>query len=151
MAKREQRRSPRRGHPTPAAEQSGGLNPGLGREICSALATWYGLSPEQVQDTREPRPGARSVEEILPGVWERLGANDRVRQLALADAWPELVGAAIARHARPAGLHRGVLSVQVDHPAWSAELERFQRALLLERIAARFGQEWVRDIRCRVG
>jgi len=77
--------------------------------------------------------------------------QDSARQAALADAWPELVGATTAQHARPVALHHGVLAVEVDHPAWSAELERFHRRALLERIAARFGEGWVREIRCRVG
>lgn len=41
---------------------------------------------------------------------------------ALLGAWSDLVGTAVAAHARPRSLVDGVLTVAVDDPAWATEL-----------------------------
>ncbi len=52
--------------------------------------------------------------------------------------WEQIVGPDIAGHARPVSLHRGVLVLAVDHPAWATQL-RYMTAELLTRVAEATG------------
>ncbi len=48
--------------------------------------------------------------------------------------WDEIVGSAIAKHARPDCLRGSTLYVQVESSVWATELS-FQKQLILERLA----------------
>lgn len=59
------------------------------------------------------------------------------------------MGADIASHAVPRSLRDGVLTVDVDEPAWAAQLA-FMNEELLQRIGSETGSGEVADIRFRV-
>lgn len=63
--------------------------------------------------------------------------------------WQELVGEEIAAHAAPRSLRDGILVVEVDQPAWAAQLG-FLSAQLLSKFEAAVGPGEVLDIRFRV-
>jgi predicted nucleic acid-binding Zn ribbon protein len=78
-----------------------------------------------------------------------LGApSAQVTQSIFAD-WDEIVGPAIAPHARPQALRERTLVVAVADPAWATQL-RFLEAELLARIAAATGSDEVAGIEVRV-
>jgi len=87
------------------------------------------------------------VAEVLNGLMKRLGINDEVWMKELESAWPEIVGAAIAAHARPGRYEKGVLSVFVDSAVWLHELKRSLHAALLAKIQKRFTAERIRSVR----
>jgi hypothetical protein len=58
------------------------------------------------------------------------GLTEAVRTYRIAAEWSELVGERIARRARPAGISRRVLYVQVASSAWLHELGLMKAQLL---------------------
>ncbi|HEX2023115.1 MAG TPA: DUF721 domain-containing protein [Acidimicrobiales bacterium] len=94
---------------------------------------------------REPRP----VGESLGRIARHLGAPPPAALAELFDGWDELVGPAVAAHARPVRLARGTLVVVVDQPAWAAQLGWLE-ADLLRRFEERLGGGVVRAVTVRV-
>ncbi|HXH81893.1 MAG TPA: DUF721 domain-containing protein, partial [Candidatus Tectomicrobia bacterium] len=67
------------------------------------------------------RSGApRAIRELLVAAVPQL--DERLREQAVRDAWPRLVGAGVARRAHPRSLAAGCLSVVVDNSPWLHEL-----------------------------
>lgn len=71
---------------------------------------------------------------VLPGVLRQAGTKHETLA-ALQQAWPKLVGRALAAHTRPIGLRGGRLTVQADRPGDSFLLG-YQRGTLLKRVQA---------------
>jgi predicted nucleic acid-binding Zn ribbon protein len=94
---------------------------------------------------REPR----SVVASLDVVARRLGAPPAAVVARIFAHWDELVGPDIADHARPLSLRDGVLTVQVDHPAWATQL-RYLSPDLLRRLREATGSEDLRELKLRV-
>jgi hypothetical protein len=92
------------------------------------------------------REGPRVVAELLvsavPELRERL-VGERIRR-----GWSALVGADVARHARPQGVTNGCLHVVVDNSPWLNELT-LRAEELTRRVAARF--DTVRSLRFTLG
>ena len=57
----------------------------------------------------------------------------------------------IVAHARPAGIRRGTLFVNVDSSVWLDEIVRYRRREILERLQNSFGRELIRRISFRLG
>jgi predicted nucleic acid-binding Zn ribbon protein len=93
----------------------------------------------------DPRP----IGDALRSVRRELGLGEPSHFDALTAAWPELVGTALAAHARPRALRDGVLGIVVDGPEWASQL-RFLDQVLVERIAADLPQVEVREVRVTV-
>ena len=94
-------------------------------------------------------PGPRPVGASLDRVVAALGAPPAPVLEAVFGCWADLVGPAVAAHARPASLAGGVLVVNVDEPAWGSEL-RYLAPQLLSRIAAALGTGTVTRMEVRV-
>ena len=94
---------------------------------------------------REPR----RVGESLDRVTGSIGAPRAAILSGIFARWPDLVGEDIAAHATPRSLRDGILVVEVDQPAWAAQLG-FLSAQLLSKFDAAVGSGEVRDIRFRV-
>lgn len=69
--------------------------------------------------TDDPRPLADS----LAYVARNLGLAPPTELAAVLAHWTELVGDALALHARPASLRKGVLTIEVEDGAWGAPLK----------------------------
>lgn len=52
---------------------------------------------------------------------------------AIQDVWHEIVGDALARHATPTGLVKGVLRVRCDSAVWASEIQLGEQ-VILERL-----------------
>ena len=94
-------------------------------------------------------PGPRPVSESLDLLSRGLGGPPATVLSTLFASWPDLVGEAVAAHARPRTLRHGVLVVVVDEPAWATQL-RWLEARLLERVSEVVGEGVVRAIEVRV-
>ena len=84
--------------------------------------------------------------EAIAAVGEELGFGDPRVVSRLLDAWPDLVGAAIAEHARIRSLRRGVLTIAVDAAPWATQL-RYLESEIVARAAALLGDGDVREAR----
>ena len=94
-------------------------------------------------------PGPWPVGASLDRLTRALGAPPAPVLEKVFSRWAEVVGPAIAGHARPASLRGGVLVVAVDEPAWGSEL-RYLAPQLLSRIEAAVGPGAVRSLEVRV-
>ena len=92
------------------------------------------------------RKGPRAVGELLVNAVPEL--RDRLVEFQLRGAWKTLVGADVARRARPDSVVNGCLHVVVDNSPWLQELT-LRSAELTARINARF--ETIRALRFSLG
>lgn len=99
-----------------------------------------------------PPPAARirPLGGVLPEVLKEMGLESRAKIADLTPKWPELVGAANARHCRPGEWKDGVLTVYVDHNVWLAELKRFGSKAIAKRVRAQYGADSLTDIRFQI-
>lgn len=86
------------------------------------------------------------VADPLAAVSSELGLPDPTSFGALADRWADIVGAAIAPHARVRSLRGGVLTIAVDAPPWATEL-RYLEDTLRTRVNDVTGGNAVRVVR----
>jgi predicted nucleic acid-binding Zn ribbon protein len=83
--------------------------------------------------------------DVLDAAMARLPLADELAHYPIWSEWTVLVGAAVARHARPKRLRRGVLVVDVDGPEWMHQL-RYLKRDLCQRLNERLGKRVVRDL-----
>ena len=92
----------------------------------------------------------RRLVDVVPSAMARIGLAQRFRESALQDQWREVMGDFVAAHTRPAGLHRNVLTVEVDHSAWLHEMTLFHKKAMLQNLRKRFPDLGIKDIRFRL-
>ena len=113
------------------------------------LAQWRGvdLSPlEAAQATR-----ARRVGDVLSKVAADLRLDTRCAEAEVVKVWNSLIDPNIVAHAQPAGLRKGTLFVNVDSNVWLAEIVRYRRREILDRLQHSFGKNLIQRISFRVG
>jgi len=94
---------------------------------------------------RPPSDRPSRLGDVLTAALGRLPEAQRLADHAVWTHWDAVVGATLARHARPDRFRRGVLVVAVDSPEWMQELQ-FLKHELRERLNARLGRNAVRDV-----
>ena len=87
-----------------------------------------------------------SIESVVANVVKGMGLDQRFWEQALITEWASLVGAQVAKHARPGRLERKVLHIFVDHPAWLSDLSRYGQKQVLANLQRRFGVEKIKSI-----
>ena len=87
-----------------------------------------------------------SLREAITAVGKELGLPPPSELSTLVDAWPEIVGAAIAAHASVRSVRDGVCTVEVDDPAWATQI-RYAERQVLERAAVCCGPGVVTSVR----
>jgi predicted nucleic acid-binding Zn ribbon protein len=89
--------------------------------------------------------GMSSIGDALRTAISRSPVADELGSYPLWTDWAAIVGAPIARHARPRRLRGNVLVVAVDGPDWIHEL-RFLADDLRARMNARLGRPVIREL-----
>jgi predicted nucleic acid-binding Zn ribbon protein len=92
------------------------------------VSTWRADRPPRW--AQDPKPLAASLDRVA----RRIGAPPTDVLGAVFARWADLVGDAVADHARPLSLRYGVLTIAVDQPAWATQL-RLLSGDLLGRLA----------------
>ncbi len=98
-----------------------------------------------MHDPNEPTP----LRDSLAEVGAELGLPDPGPLEALTRHWPEIVGPAVAAHARVGAVGDGILTVIVDAAPWATQL-RYLEADILLRAAETLGAGVVHNVRVRV-
>lgn len=97
--------------------------------------------------------GSRKIER-LSGTIEKLlsarGMAARLREYRVIGMWDRCVGAGIARHARPATIRAGKLTVIVDSSAWMQQLSLL-RPQIIGKLNSALGEEAVAGIALKLG
>jgi predicted nucleic acid-binding Zn ribbon protein len=92
---------------------------------------------------------ALPARQLIKAAFGELKLGEQVDEPAIAAAWAEIVGPALARHSRPRALRNGVLMVGVSNPTIQQELRGMLKRDILARLQQRFGAKRVRDIMFR--
>lgn len=105
----------------------------------------------QLDEYARPAPpeSLALLSDSLPAVMKSLGLEERFWEQQLVEEWPALVGAAVAKHARPGRVQRQVLYVFVKNSAWLNELVRYGQKQMLANIQKRFGDR-IKSVRIQL-
>ena len=113
------------------------------------LAQWRGVDLSPLETAQAVR--ARRVGDVVPLVTKDLRMDDRRAEAEIVKVWNSLIDPNIVAHAQPAGLHKGTLFVNVDSNVWLAEIVRYRRKDILDRLQHGFGKNLIQRISFRVG
>ena len=113
------------------------------------LAAWRGVDLAPAETARADR--AKSVSAVMPTLLKQLRIDNRRGEAEVVKVWNDLLDPNIVAHAQPANLHKGTLFVTVDSSVWLAEIVRYRRKEILDRLQHSFGKELIARISFRVG
>ena len=113
------------------------------------LAQWRGVDLSPLEAAQAVR--ARRIADVLPLVTKGLRMDDRRAEAEIVKVWNSLIDPNIVAHAQPAGLRKGTLFVNVDSNVWLAEIVRYRRKEILDRLQYGFGKNLIQRISFRVG
>jgi len=113
------------------------------------LAQWRGVDLSPLEAAQAVR--ARRVGEVMPLVTKGLRMDDRRAEAEIVKVWNSLIDPNIVAHAQPVGLRKGTLFVNVDSSVWLAEIVRYRRKEILDRLQHGFVKNLIQRISFRVG
>ena len=87
----------------------------------------------------------------MPNVLKDLRIDSRRAEVEIVKVWNSLIDPNIIAHAQPIGLRKGTLFVVVDSSVWLAEIVRYRRKEILDRLQHSFGREVIVKISFRIG
>src|SRR5690606_16739146 len=100
------------------------------------------------EKAREQR--VKSIGDLVPGVLKQMGLERKQSELEILKVWNHLLDPVVVAHARPVGLAKGTLFVNVDSNVWLDEIVRYRRREILQRLQHSFGPDLVQRISFRV-
>lgn len=95
--------------------------------------------------------GVLPLSGILDGVLKKLGLERRVQESRILRDWETWVGPSIAQHAVPYRVINKKLVIYVDNSVWLAELTRFYKHKILQRIHKEVGKELIEEVILKIG
>ena len=113
------------------------------------LAQWHGLDLAPLEAAQAVC--ARAAGNLMPGVMADLRIERRHAEAEVLKVWNSLIDPNIVAHAQPVGLRKGTLFVNVDSSVWLAEIVRYRRKEILDRLQYSFGKTLIQRISFRVG
>ena len=113
------------------------------------LAQWRGVDLSPLEAAQTAR--ARRIGDVLPTVAADLHLDTRRAEAEVVKVWNSLLDPNIVAHAQPVGLRKGTLFVNVDSNVWLAEIVRYRRKEILDRLQHSFGKNMIQRISFRVG
>ncbi len=114
-----------------------------------ALASWRGINLTEEEKARTNR--VKTIGDIVPGVLQGMGLQRKQSELEILKVWNNLMDPTVVAHAKPVGLAKGTLFVNVDSNVWLDEIVRYRRREILQRLRHAFGPDLVQKISFRVG
>ena len=113
------------------------------------LAQWRGVDYAPLEKARATP--ARAPGEVIPALFKDLRLDARRAEAEVVKVWNGLIDPAVTAHAQPANLHKGTLFVNVDSSVWLAEIVRYRRKEIIERLQSSFGKSVIQKISFRIG
>ena len=93
---------------------------------------------------------AEPISEVLKNVFSSLESQRNPAREEVDELWRALVGEGGFRHARPATLKKGILTVRVDSSGWMQELALRKRELL-KGLKRTLGKDRISEIHFKIG
>ncbi|MDB6079836.1 MAG: hypothetical protein JWO82_3583 [Akkermansiaceae bacterium] len=109
------------------------------------LREWRGGDEPEHPDERLHKP-----DEFLAAILRLAGASEGIDEERLRGMWKEIAGDFVSRHATPASLKNGCLTLQVLQPSMRFHLEQ-SKAVLLKRLQEAAGPNVVKTLRFAIG
>jgi predicted nucleic acid-binding Zn ribbon protein len=125
------------------------LGPGKRPAHQRILSEWRGVDLAPLEKARAK--SAKSVSEVLPKVLGAVRIDKRQAEAEIVKVWNASMDPNVARHTQPTGLNKGTLFVTVDSNVWLAEIVRYRRREILERLQHSFGKDLITSISFKVG
>lgn len=94
---------------------------------------------------------AKTASALVPNVLKSLGLERKQADLEILKVWNNLLDPLVVEHAKPVGLVKGTLFVNVDSSVWLDEIVRYRRQEILRRLKHSFGPDLIQRISFRVG
>jgi len=113
------------------------------------LTQWRGVNLAPLE--KAAQRSARAAGDILPKVLGGMRMDRRRAEAEIIKVWNSSMDPLLAAHAQPTGIHKGTLFVTVDSNVWLAEIVRYRRKEILDRLQHSFGPSTVQKISYRVG
>jgi predicted nucleic acid-binding Zn ribbon protein len=113
------------------------------------LSEWRGVDLAPLEKARANT--SKSAASVLPKVLSGLRIDRRQAEAEIVKVWSSLIDPNIVKHAQPTGLNKGTLFVTVDSSVWLAEIVRYRKREILERLQNSFGKDLVSKISFKVG
>jgi hypothetical protein len=113
------------------------------------LAAWRGTDLSAAEIARANR--IQSAASVMPGILKDLRIDSRRAEVEIVKVWNSLIDPNIVAHAQPVGLRKGTLFVTVDNSVWLAEIVRYRRKEILDRLQHSFGRDVIVRISYRIG
>lgn len=113
------------------------------------LAAWRGTDLSSQEIARANR--TKSAGTLIPNLLKDLRIDSRQAEVEIVKVWNNLIDPTIVAHARPVGLRKGTLFVTVDSSVWLAEIVRYRRREILDRLQHSFGRDVIQKISYRIG
>ncbi len=86
-----------------------------------------------------------SAKSVMAGAIPNIPLGSCLREYKIKNAWPGIVGKAIAERTHPGGLIKGTLYCVVVSSTWMTELN-YQKPIIIEKINKALGMEAVKDL-----
>lgn len=125
------------------------LGPGKRSARQRVLAEWRGVDLAPLEKARAR--SVKSAADVLPKVLSGIRIDRRQAEAEIVKVWNSLIDPNVVKHAQPTGLNKGTLFVTVDSSVWLAEIVRYRRREILERLQHSFGKDLVAKISFKVG
>jgi len=77
--------------------------------------------------------------------------DQRRGEAEIVRVWNHQLDPAMTAHAQPTGIRNGTLFVTVDSSVWLAEIIRYRRKEILDRLQHSFGRDVIQKISFRIG
>ena len=100
---------------------------------------------------REGKNGPEAIGPIVREILSRLGLKELTASSRVFEIWDTVVGAAIAVHARPYSFRDGILTVNVDSSVWLAQLERYRKRQIRDKLNKELPNPLVKKVIFRFG
>ena len=113
------------------------------------LASWRGIDLSAAEGARVNR--VRSAGSVMPDILSELRIDRRRAEVEIVKVWNHLIDPNIVAHAQPTGIRKGTLFVTVDSSVWLAEIVRYRRKEVLDRLQHSFGRDVIARISFRLG
>jgi hypothetical protein len=113
-----------------------------------ALASWRGVD---VSAQEAARKSPKTAGAVIPLVLADMRIDSRRADAEIVKVWNDLIDPTIVAHAQPTGLNKGTLFVTVDSSVWLAEIVRYRRKEILDRLQHSFSRDLIARISFRVG
>jgi predicted nucleic acid-binding Zn ribbon protein len=113
------------------------------------LAAWRGTDWTAAEVARANR--VKAAGSVMPAILKDLRIENRQAEVEIVKVWNNLIDPTIVAHAQPVGLRKGTLFVTVDSSVWLAEIVRYRRKEILDRLQHSFGRDAIARISFRIG